>query len=103
MQRMIDRILEGNFDNEKGSLDFSCTKIEISLKQGEIYEGAFHVYAPQGQFANGTVIPSDLRMECLSEEFVGSDVEIPFCFHGENTEEGDVIKENFYIMNNRGV
>lgn len=102
MQRMIDRILEGNFDYEKGSLDFSCTKIEISLRQGEIYEGAFHVYAPQGQFANGTVIPSDLRMECLSEEFEGSDVEIPFCFHGENTEEGDVIKGNFYIISNRG-
>lgn len=102
MQRMIDRILEGNFDYEKGSLDFSCTKIEISLRQGEIYEGAFHVYAPQGQFANGTVIPSDLRMECLSEEFEGSDVEIPFCFHAENTEEGDVIKGNFYIISNRG-
>ena len=43
MQEIIDRILGGNFDYENGSLEFSCAKIEISLSQGTIYEGSFHI------------------------------------------------------------
>lgn len=102
MQKIINQILEGNFDYENGSLDFSCAKIEISLHQGEQYEGSFRIFAPQGQFTSGTVISSDLRMECLAGEFIGGDEEIPFCFHGENLEEGDVVKGNFYIISNQG-
>lgn len=102
MQKMMDRIMEENFDYENGSLDFSCVKIEISLKAGEVYEGAFRIYAAQGQFTEGTVMSSDLRMECLTREFTGCDEEILYCFHGENLEEGDVIKGNFYIISSQG-
>ena len=102
MQEIIDRILGGNFDYENGSLDFSCAKIELSLKKGEVYEGSFHIYAPQGRFSSGTVLSSDLRMECVTKEFVGDGEEIFFCFHGEKLEEGDVVKGNFYIISNQG-
>ena len=102
MQKIINQILEGNFDYENGSLDFSCAKIEISLHKGEVYEGFFHVYGTQGQFTSGTVLSSDLRMECLTTEFVGCDEEIAFRFHGEKLEEGDVVKGNFYIISNHG-
>lgn len=102
MQKIINQILEGNFDYENGSLDFSCAKIEISLHKGEQYEGSFHIFSPQGQFTSGTVISSDLRMECLTSDFIGGDEEISFCFHGENMEEGDVVKGNFYIISNQG-
>lgn len=102
MQKIINQILEGNFEYENGSLDFSCEKIELSLAKGESCEGSFRVYATPGQFATGKVISSDLRMECLTEEFVGSDEEISFAFHGENMEEGDVLKGNFYIISNQG-
>lgn len=102
MQKLMDQIMEENFDYENGSLDFSCAKIEISLSRGETYEGSFRIYAAQGRYTNGTVISSDLRMECLTEEFVGCDEEIRFCFHGENLEEGDVVKGNFYVISNQG-
>ncbi len=102
MQKIIDQILEGNFDYENGSLDFSCLKIDISLHYGESYEGSFRVYAPTGKFTAGQVTSSDLRMECLTGEFVGTDEEIAFCFHGEHMEEGEVVKGNFYIVSNQG-
>ena len=102
MQKIINQILEGNFDYENGSLDFSCSKIEITIRQGQQYEGSFHIYASRGAFANGTVISSDLRMECLTEEFVGEEEEIFFCFHGEKLEEGDVVKGHFYVVSNQG-
>lgn len=102
MQKIIDQILEGNFDYENGSLDFSCLKIDISLRRGESYEGSFRVYAPAGKFTAGHVTSSDLRMECLRSEFVGADEEIAFRFHGEYMEEGEVVKGNFYIVSNQG-
>lgn len=102
MQKVIDQIMEENFDYENGSLDFSCAKIEISLNRGEVYEGSFRIYAGQGQFTNGTVLSSDLRMECMTKEFIGCDEEILFRFHGENLEEGDVVKGNFYVISNQG-
>ena len=102
MQKIIDQILEGNFDYENGSLDFSCAKIELSLNRGEVYEGSFRIYGPRGRFTNGIVLSSDLRMECVTGEFVGSEEEIFFRFHAENLEEGDVVKGDFYVVSNQG-
>lgn len=102
MQKIINQILEGNFDYENGSLDFSCDKIELCVKDGELYEGSFRIYASEGQFTTGKIVSSDLRMECLTSEFVGCDEEISFCFHGESVEAGEVVKGNFYIISNQG-
>ena len=41
-------------------------------------------------------------MECITDQFTGSDAEIFYCFHGENLEEGDVVKGSFSVVSNRG-
>lgn len=102
MQEIINQVLKGNFDYENGSLDFSCAKIELALKKGEQREGTFRILSTQGQFTCGRVISSDLRMECLTGEFTGCDEEISYCFHGENLDEGDVVKGSFYVISNHG-
>lgn len=102
MQEVISRILEGNFDYENGSLDFSCTKLELVLQKGEACIGSFFVYAEPGRYTEGHVSASDLRMECLTSHFVGESGEISYCFHGEHMEEGDVVKGNFCIISNQG-
>lgn len=102
MQEIIDQILEGNFDYENGSLDFSCAKLEITLSPGEIYEGTFRIFAAPGHFTRGCITTSDSRMECLNPVFTGTDEEIGFCFHGEYMEEGEVVKGEFYVISNQG-
>ena len=102
MQEIMNQILEGNFDYENGSLDFSCAKIELSIQKGQIYEGSFHIYGEPGTFTSGTVLSSDRRMECLNTDFVGTDEEISYCFHGEHLEEGEVVKGDFYVLSNHG-
>lgn len=101
MRDIIEEILQGNFNYENGSLDFSCSKIEISLYQGQQYEGSFRILASSGT-CTGTVTSSDLRMECLTEEFNGSEEEILYRFHGENLEEGDVVKGDFSVISSHG-
>lgn len=102
MEEVIDRLLEGNFDYENGSLDFSCTKLELSISKGQSVQGSFRIYTGSGRYTRGNVISSDGRMECLTPEFVGSEEEIFYCFHGENMEEGDVVKGEFYVLSNQG-
>ena len=102
MHEIINQILQGNFDYENGSLDFSCAKVEITLQKGYVYEGSFTITAAQEGYVNGFVTSSDLRMECLTPEFTGSQAEICFCFHGEHMEEGDVVKGSFSVVSNKG-
>lgn len=102
MQEIIERILEGNFDYENGSLDFSCSKIEFTLSKDSVYEGSFHIISSPGQITNGFITSSDIRMECLTPEFSGSEAEIFYCFHSGSMEEGDVVKGAFYVVSNQG-
>ncbi len=103
MQKIINQILEGNFDYENGSLDFSCAKIELSVQAGEQAGGSFRIFArSNGQPVNGSVMVSDWRMECLTKQFAGAEEEIFYCFHGETLEEGEVIKGCFEIVSNQG-
>lgn len=102
MQEMINQILERNFDYENGSLDFSCAKLEIGISAGSVYEGTFRIRSTPGCLTGGYINTTDLRMECLTPEFSGTDEEIAFCFHGENMEEGEVVKGAFNVISNHG-
>lgn len=102
MQEIIDRIREGNFDYENGTLDFSCSKIELTLPKESIYEGSFHIASDPGRLTRGYVVSSDMRMECLTEEFSESNAEIAYRFNGAHSEEGDVIKGSFSVCSSQG-
>lgn len=102
MRRAIDQILEGNFGYENGSLDFSCSKLELTLSKGSVYEGTFTILSAPGRMTRGYVTTSDLRMECLTPTFTGVSEEIAFCFHGEHLEESEEVKGEFYIISNQG-
>ncbi len=102
IQQVIQPILDGNFDYEYGTLDFSCSKCELSLLPGDICEGSFTIDSAPGRLTNGYVTTSDLRMECLTPKFSGTVEEISYRFHGENMEEGDVVKGEFNIVSNHG-
>lgn len=102
MQEIVEQILEGKYEYENSSLDFSCTKLELALHAGEVCEGSFHVYSSTDCYTHGFVNATDMRMECLTTEFVGNEEEIFYCFHGEHLEEGDVVKGNFCVVSNQG-
>lgn len=102
MKEIINKILEENFDYDNGSLDFSCSKLEIRLLPGEDAEGSFQVFGTEGKLLEGEVFSSDMRMECLTPTFTGNGEEIHYCFHAEGMEEGDVAKGEFFVISNQG-
>lgn len=102
MRQVIEEILNGKFNFDNGSLDFSCPRIEISLHADETVEDFFTVYGPTGRMTEGYVVSSDLRMECVTQSFSGSQDEIHYRFDADGMEEGEEVKGAFNIISNQG-
>lgn len=102
MRQVIEEILNGKFNFDNGSLDFSCPRIEISLHADETAEGSFTVYGPVGRMTEGYAVSSDLRMECVTQSFSGSQDEIHYRFDAHGMEEGEEVKGAFNIISNQG-
>lgn len=102
MRQTVTRILEGKFDYEKGSLDFSCSRIELTLQPGEVYTGSFGILAPSGHLTEGYLYSRDIRMTLLSDYFSGTGEEIGYTFYAKGLEEGDVVKGEIQIISNQG-
>lgn len=102
MQDVTERILEGKFNNGVRSLDFSTPVIELSLHEGEYYEGSFIIHGPENAVTEGTVSSTRLRMKCLTESFVGNGEEIAYSFDADGMQDGDLLKGEFRIVSNQG-
>lgn len=102
MEKTIELILQGNFDYEKGSLDFSCAKVEISLQPNEVVEGSFEITARGKGTLSGAVYSNQHRMVCLTPEFSGETDTIAYAFDAENMEPGEVIKGEFQVVSSHG-
>lgn len=102
MQQTVERILEGKFDYEKGALELSTPRIEITLCAGEVYTGSFTISASSKRLTEGTVYAHDIRMEILNASFCGSMTEIGYTFSAKGLEEGDVIQGDISIISNQG-
>lgn len=102
MREVIDRILDGKFEYERGELSFSESRIEINLQAGEDYEGSFYLNGDPEYIVNGYIYTSDSRMECLTKQFSGTGEEIGYLFHGKGMEAGDVLQGSFYVVSNQG-
>lgn len=99
---VIDEILDGKFHVDDGPLDFSCPRVELSLQADSVCEGSFFVYGPQGRMTEGRVAASDLRMECVTKRFGGSEDEIFYRFDAAGMEAGAEASGSFHIISNRG-
>ncbi len=102
MQDAVTRILEGNFNNDVHSLDFSNPVIELSLREGENYEGSFTIFGQENEVTEGTVSSTRLRMKCLVNEFFGPREEITYYFDASGMAEGETLKGEFRIISNHG-
>lgn len=102
MQDVVGKILDGNFNKDIRSLDFSDPVIELCLHEGESFEGSFTVFGPENEVTEGEVSSTRLRMKCLVNRFSGPREEIPYYFDASGMTEGDTLKGEFRIISNQG-
>lgn len=104
MKRAVLSMLEENyaFENNKGSLDFSCDVIEMSFDKAEQRKGTFQIQNMAETPMEGYILSNDMRMQCLTPIFRGESAEITYCFDSTGMEPGDEIKGEFQIISNKG-
>lgn len=102
VNQTVERLLKEEFDFERGSLDFSCPRLELTIEKGETVEDCFTIYGFPGKLTKGYITTSDIRMECLTPEFCGNEEQIRYLFRSDGMEEGDVVKGEFYVISNQG-
>ncbi|MCQ2080488.1 MAG: DUF5717 family protein [Lachnospiraceae bacterium] len=102
MKSAIDRILEGNFNQDNHTLEFSSPVIDITVNEGAVFEGEFTIFGPKDRVTSGVVSSSSLRMSCPVTDFSGREVEVPFSFNAEGLSNHDEVKGEFRIISNQG-
>ena len=102
MREIIDQLLQGKFEYEERSLDFSTARVELSIGPGETVEGSFTIFGPERGAVYGHISSTDIRMEIVTAEFSGSPYEVFFRFNAEGLSQGDVLRGEFHIISNRG-
>ena len=102
MKEIVERLLNGQFEYNRGDLDFSTKRIELEINEGEEYEGSFQIVGPVDKVTEGIVSSTELRMVVLNDAFSGEKDEISYRFKSEGLVGGDVINGNFRIISNRG-
>ncbi|MCR4960587.1 MAG: DUF5717 family protein [Lachnospiraceae bacterium] len=102
MKQAVERILSGKFEYDKGTLDFSCARIELSLQPGELCTDSFRIISSPGRFTEGFIYSKDIRMHLLTDRFAGMGEEIGYTFSAVGLDEGDVVKGEIYVISNQG-
>ncbi len=102
MRATVDRILNEKFDYEKGTLEFSTPRIELSLAPGEVYTGSFFISGQAGRLCEGHLYSKDIRLKLITDSFLGTGSEIGYSFSAMGLEEGDVVQGDIYIISNQG-
>lgn len=102
MNSILNRFVEGKYEYELGTLDFSSQKIELTITAGEVFKSDFEITTSQGQKVKGYVSSSQLRMTVLNPEFEGNNITIGYEFNSKGMEEGEVFRGEFYIISELG-
>lgn len=87
---------------EQGGLIFPDSKIEITLRSGEIRKGYFEIECNGDCEMEGYIYSSSLRMQLETGFVSGRKVAVPYVFNSEGMEEGDVLRGSIMFITNLG-
>lgn len=98
----IAKVVAGKSIRRKGSLSFSCPKVELSVREGESVQGSFTVSGRAAGGLLGAAVTQDLHMHCLTFHFKENPSEIHYLFDSTGLDEGECVRGEFKIMSNQG-
>ncbi|WP_029232433.1 DUF5717 family protein [Butyrivibrio sp. VCB2006] len=102
MREIVDQLLKGKYYYAERNLDFSTSRVEISLSAGEVVEGSFTIFGPEDGLLIGEVSSTEMRMQVITRDFSGTPYEVSYRFNGLGLAKGDVLQGDFRIISNQG-
>jgi hypothetical protein len=88
LKEVIEQLINDKFYTDNGTLDFSCSSIEISLKKNEIPEEFFQIYYEGKVPLKGVITTCDLRIRLRKKEISNEYKEVRFFYDSTGLEEG---------------
>lgn len=102
MQKRIRELAEGRIECAKPVIEFSVSRIELEVPEGEDVSGEFTVASQNQVPVRGIVYSSNPRMECKTVGFEGEEVRIQYLFHSAGLVEGNIQKGEFTVVCSQG-
>jgi hypothetical protein len=102
VKEIVDQLVKGKYYSSDRKLDFSTSRVELSLSAGEVVEGSFTIFGPEGKLVVGEISSTDVRMELLNHDFSGSTFEVAYRFNAKGLSKGDVLQGDFRIISTQG-
>ncbi|MCR4890967.1 MAG: DUF5717 family protein [Lachnospiraceae bacterium] len=102
MQGNLDRILNGEFKYETGTLFFSEDDISFTSYPGETPEGSFRIWSDQGLPVEGEIFSSNPRFICRNPKFNAINEEIFYSIDTLGLKNDDRIEGSLTIISNAG-
>ena len=102
MKNKIKQLAKGDFKFQRPDIVFSQTHLQISVCEGEVYQGSFFIENQNGGNIRGLVYSSSFRMHCLEPGFDKNPVEIHFTFDSTGLKPGQGEQGKFTVVCNGG-
>lgn len=102
MRKRIQDLSRGKFIYEEPDVVLSSELLELTVYQNENASGSVKLICKNGIIQKGIVYSTLNRMECKQIQFEKEIVEIPYEFHSEGLDEGDVLRGRFVFICNKG-
>ena len=102
MKNKIKQFAKGEFKLSRPDIVFSHTHLQISVGEGEVYQGSFVIQNLQDGDIRGLVYPSSFRVHCLEQGFEGNPVKVHFTFDSAGMVPGQVEQGKFTVVCNGG-
>ncbi len=102
MKNKIKQFAKGDFILQKPDVIFSETHLQITVSEGENYQGSFLIENQKDGNIRGLVYPSSFRMHCLEQGFDANPVKINFMFDSTGLVPGQVEHGKFTVVCNGG-
>ncbi len=102
MKRRMEQLLNGKFEYEVQSPDFSVKTIRETLKEAEFYTGSFDVTSPGERKMRGFMYSSNTRVLFDPQQFSGHAVHIVYQVDTEGLSAGDTVDGVFTLCTDLG-
>ena len=102
MKNKIKQFAKGNFVLPKPDIIFPETHLQISVSEGEIYQGSFYIENQKDGNIRGLVYPSSFRMHCLEQGFDSNPVKVNFMYDSTGLVPGHTEQGKFTVVCNGG-
>lgn len=102
MERELQQMTEGIVEYDKGCLEFSCQRIDISVLPDMIWEGSLCVKTSDATAIESEIVPSTYRLQCNLRQMSEHEAEIVCTFDAHGMESGQILNGNIMFISGAG-